>query len=108
MATAQISMTVWHELRFVLYGISVLLDVDLRAAEIERMFENSRSGSSAAQEYEFHRSPYAVVTGEVEAYEAESVLITVTARAITQKLLNRLSSAAEHASYGRAYRNGDV
>ena len=38
-------------LRYVLYGVSVVLGIDMRASEIERLFAASASGDSTAQSY---------------------------------------------------------
>jgi hypothetical protein len=66
-------------LRYVLYGVSVVLGIDMRASEIERLFVSSASDDSTAQNYEFHRSPRVLVSGRVDAYEPESVWLCVAA-----------------------------
>ena len=89
-------------LRYVLYGVSVTLDIGLRASEIERLFAASASGNSCSQSYEFHCSPCVRVTGRVEEYEPESLWLTVSARNFDQTALKRLVEAAKHASFGQA------
>lgn len=89
-------------LRYVLYGVSVVLGIDMRASEIERLFAASASGDSSAQSYEFHRSPRVVVTGRVDEHEPESVWLAVAAPKFDQSELKRLVEAARHASFGLA------
>jgi hypothetical protein len=54
---ATILVTIDESLRYVLYGISVLLNVELSAREIERLFSDARAGESPAGPYVFHESP---------------------------------------------------
>lgn len=89
-------------LRYVLYGVSVVLGIDMRASEIERLFAASASGDSSAHSYEFHRSPSVLVTGRVDEHEPESVWLSVAARKFDQFELKRLVEAARHASFGLA------
>jgi hypothetical protein len=89
-------------LRFVLYGVSVVLTVDLKASEIERLYTNSASGDRREQTYEFHRSPRVLVTGRVDEYEPESVWLSVAGPKFDQATLDRLVEAAKHASFGFA------
>lgn len=91
-----------NSLRYVLYGLSVVLNVDLRASEIERLFADRSHGDASKRSYEFHRSPFARVTGLVEAYESESVWLSVSASVVDKKLLLRLIERAEHTSFGMA------
>src|SRR5438477_9646116 len=100
-AQATVLTTIDEALRFVLYGVSVLLDVDLRASEIERLFEASKAGGSLAQAYEFHRSPHVLITGRVDEYEPETVWISVKSKKFDQATLDRLVNAAKHASFGQ-------
>ena len=96
---ATVLVIVDEALRFVLYGVSVLLDVELRASEIERLFANSASGLSSKKDYEFHRSPRVLVTGRVDEYEPESVWLSVVAPRLDQAKLERLVEASKHASF---------
>ena len=89
-------------LRYVLYGVSVVLGVDLRASEIERLFAASEEGDSTAQAYEFHGSARVRVTARVDEYEPESVWLSVVAPKFDQAELHRLVEAARHASFGLA------
>jgi hypothetical protein len=91
-----------ESLRYVLYGVSVMLQIDLRASEIERMFDETRSVASSKQ-YEFHRSPRVVVVGTVEEYESETVLLSVQARKFDESALRRLINAAQHGSFGATW-----
>jgi len=89
-------------LRYALYGVSVVLGIDMRASEIERLYAASASGNSTAQSYEFHRSPRVLVTGRVDEYEPGDVWLSVAARKFDQAELKRLVEAAKHASFGLA------
>jgi hypothetical protein len=89
-------------LRYVLYGVSVVLGIDMRASEIERLFAASASGESTAQSYEFHRSPRVLIAGRVDEYEPESVRLSVAAPKFDQAELKRLVEAARHSSFGLA------
>lgn len=91
-----------NKLRFVLYGISILLGINMRAVEIERLFEGAASSDSRAQSYEFHRSPRVSVTGLVDEHEPETVWLSVAAPKFDQAELKRLIEAAEHVSFGLA------
>lgn len=93
-------MIVDDTLRYVLYGLSVVLRIDLRASEIERLFRASDSGERTAQSYEFHSSPSVSVQGRVDEYEPESVWLSVAARGFYEVDLKRLIEAARHASFG--------
>jgi hypothetical protein len=95
-------LTVDDTLRYLLYGVSVVLRIEMRASEIERLFAASASRDSTAQLYEFHRSPRVLVTGRVDEHEPESVWLTVVARKFDQTELTRLLEAARHASFGLA------
>lgn len=76
---ATILVTIDESLRYVLYGISVLLNVELSAREIERLFSDARAGESPAGPYVFHESPDVVVSGRVEEYELGTVWLSVLA-----------------------------
>lgn len=89
-------------LRYVLYGVSVVLGIDMRSSEIERLFAAKDSGDGTARTYDFHRSPRVVVTGCVDEYEPESVWLSVSAPNFDQSELQRLREAAHHASFGLA------
>jgi hypothetical protein len=89
-------------LRYVLYGVCVVLRIDMRASEIERLFNASASGDSTAQSYEFHRSAHVVVTGRVDEYEPGSVWLSVAAAKFDEAELKRLVEAARQASFGLA------
>jgi hypothetical protein len=95
-------LTIDDTLRYVLYGVSVVLGIDMRASEIERLFIACADGDSTAKSYEFHRSPLAVVTGRVDDYEPETVWLSVVARKFDQAELKRLVEAARHTSFGLA------
>lgn len=97
--TTETVRTIDDSLRFVLYGISLILDIDLRAAEIERVFSDRTHESCAKHSYEFHSSPRIRVTGRIEEYEGETVRLSVTAPEFTQELLNRIEETANHASF---------
>src|SRR5687768_17128466 len=93
-------LTIDDTLRCVLYGVSVVLGINLRASEIERLFAASASGDTTARSYEFHRSPRVAVTGHVDEHEPESVWLSVAAPRFDQSELKRLVDAARHASFG--------
>lgn len=93
-------LTIDSRLRFVLYGISITLDIQLHASEIERVFTASKLNDSKEQHYDFHRTTRAIVTGRVEEYEPESVWISVEAKKFSQSQLDRLVEATNHASFG--------
>jgi hypothetical protein len=95
-------LSVNDTLRYVLYGVSVVLGIDMRASEIERLFEASASGDSTAQSYEFHRSLRVLVTGRVDEYEPGDVWLSVAAKRFDQADLKRMVEAAKHASFGIA------
>jgi hypothetical protein len=80
---------------------SVLLNVELRASEIERLFAEARCGASP-EEYTFHASPEVVVSGRVEEYVPGSVWLSVLAKRFPQPTLERLHESAQHASFGLA------
>jgi hypothetical protein len=90
-----------ESLRYTLFGVSVILQIDLSAAEIERLFVASATGDSTARQYTFHCSPVATVTGTVDEHEPQSVRLAVKARGFDPMALARLVRAAQHASFGR-------
>lgn len=97
---ATILLPIDDALRFVLYGISVTLEIDLAASQIEQMFTASTRSAAREQMFEFHRSPRAIVSGRIEDYEPETVWLTVQARRFDEASLKRLVDAARHASFG--------
>ncbi len=99
-AKSTVLLNIGPQLRFVLYGISVVLDIDLKSSEIERIFKESAEDQVSAKEYELHRSTQAVVVGQVDAYRPETISLSVTARKFDQRRLARIVETSEHKSFG--------
>ena len=91
-----------NTLRYVLYGVCVVLDIDMRAGEIERLFTASAAGDATSRSYEFHRSSRVSVLGRVDEHEPESVWLSVAAPKFNQANLKRIVETARHASFGLA------
>ena len=77
MVTETEYVTIDNRLRLVLFGLECALDVEFSPAVVEQIFSDSERTSSAEKRYTFWVNPRLKVTGYVEAYEPEDVLLTV-------------------------------
>ena len=68
-----------NELRLVLFGLECILNVEFDPAAVEQIFADSKSlrGDNNDKRYTLWAGPKVKVTGLVEAYEPEDVLLTV-------------------------------
>ncbi len=82
MKTASELVIVDEALRFVLFGLQCALGVQFSGRECERVFTDSHEDPVSAKSYTFHDSPRLTVTGQVEEYEPETIILTVSGKAI--------------------------
>jgi hypothetical protein len=68
------------KLRFVFFGLQLVLEVPFSVSEMERVFSNARDNQASAKEYTFYESSGTRVTGTVDAYESEFIRLRVRHR----------------------------
>lgn len=78
-------------LRFVLFGLQCACGVEFSGRECERVFSDSRDNQVSAKSYVFFDSARLCVTGTVEEYEPETLILTVRGKQID--LLNLIERA---------------
>lgn len=74
-------VTIDNQLRLVLFGLECALDVEFAPAVVEQIFTHSHSlrGDDKDKRYTLWSEPKLKVSGVVEAYEPDDVLLTVEA-----------------------------
>jgi hypothetical protein len=83
------------ELRFILFGLQMVLDVPFSVAEMERVFTDSTADLVSAKNYVFHESSGVTLTGYVVEYEPETIFLRLRHRDATS-LLPRIVEAARY------------
>lgn len=92
---AQAFVPIDIELRFVLFGLQAALGAAFSTREIERVFSDALADQISPKEYRFHNSASATLTGSVDAYEPETILLRLH-HCDASSLLPRITEAAHH------------
>ncbi len=90
-------------LRFVLFGLECVLDVELSPAEVERVFSDAEA-DLAETRYVFWSGPGLEVTGYVEEYESGTLWLTVQSRRGYKPSLSAIAERAEYQELRRTKR----
>lgn len=83
------------KLRFVLFGLQLVLGAPFSVSEIERVFSDARADHVSAKEYSFYASASITLTGTLDAYEPESVCLRLRHRDAAS-ILSRVIEAADY------------
>ena len=94
-------MTIDNQLRLVLFGLECALDVEFAPAVVEQIFTDSNvvRGDNKDKRYTLWSEPKLTVSGVVEAYEPEDVLLTVESNKPFSPLLSAIVLRAKYQYY---------
>lgn len=95
MNRAEEYITISLELRFVLFGLQAALNTNFKASEVEKVFQDAETDHVSEKNYIFSDSPSAKVTGIVEAYEPETIILRLEHKT-AQELLKRITENARY------------
>jgi hypothetical protein len=83
------------ELRFILFGLQMVLDIPFSVHEMDRVFTDSIADQVSAKEYLIYESSSVAVTGHVDDYEPETIRLRLRHRDAVS-LLPRIVEAAHY------------
>jgi hypothetical protein len=83
------------KLRFVFFGLQLVLEVPFSVSEMERVFSDARDNQASSKEYSFYESPGTKITGTVDAYESDSIHLRLRHKNATS-ILSRVIEAAHY------------
>jgi hypothetical protein len=92
---AEESISIDLELRFILFGVQMVLDVPFSVDEMERVFTDSMADQVSAKNYLFYESSSVAVIGHVDEYEPETIRLRLRHRDAAS-LLPRIVEAAHY------------
>ena len=90
------SVIIDETLRFVLFGLQCTLGVQFSGMVCESVFSDSQNNQVNAKSYIFHESRNLIVKGQVEEYEPEIIILTVSGREINLSELVELARYEVH------------
>lgn len=88
-------VTIDLELRFILFGLQMVLGVPFSGQEMERVFNDSIADQISAKDYLFYESGGIAVAGYVDEYEPETIFLRLRHRDAAS-LLPRIVEAAHY------------
>ncbi len=97
---AQADVLIGDHLRFVFGAVEAVLGVEavLDASEMERVFLDARADQVSQKDYRFYSSGSVAVTGVVEEYEPETIVLHVEGHRELERILSELvENARSHA-----------
>jgi len=100
-------LTIDSSLRFVFVGLECALGVSLRPLQCERVFSDAEHDKVSAKQYLFLDNGYVVVSGTVDEYEPETILIQMSGPRDLADTLSFVDDAAK-AAWTRMKRSGEV
>jgi len=86
-------------LRFALFGLECALGVSFDGAECERVFRDAIEDQVSAKRYTFYESARLAVTGRVDEYEPDSLLLRVEGNQGCGAVLRRVVENSEYAQF---------
>ena len=92
---AEVFVPIDRRLRFVFFGLECALGVTLYPLETERVFQDCQNDQVSAKSYLFHDSRALRVSGKVDEYEHEDLILRIEGVRSLQNVLQRVVDGAD-------------
>lgn len=96
MPTSEELLVIDDSLRFVLFDLECLLNVELHPGEVERILTEAQADAVSAKQYTLWNSGGLSVTGRVEEYEPGTLWLRVESKKAFSPSLSEIAQRAKY------------
>ena len=101
MKSVSILVSIDERLRFTLFGLRCVLDVNLSGEQIEQIYSDAQADQVSAKLYVLYSNHSVRVVVRVDVYEPETAHIEVQSKIVSQERLERIYEDAQYEVFCR-------